>query len=202
MRRTIGLAAAAVLLLAACGGDGDDEGGGVDGGGDDGTGEAFESPSEVIGDADEGIEGVQAVRVAQHDHVDGEIDYGLRPPAGGAHAHVWWNCGFYDEPVPDVNAVHTLEHGAVWLAYAPDLDEGDVEVLHDLTRETQKVLSSPYEGLDDGVAVVATAWARQLTLDSVDDPRLAEFVARYEGGSQSPEGEVPCSGTELGEPIP
>ena len=115
---------------------------------------------------------------------------------------VWWNCGFYDEPVRDENAVHALEHGAVWLAYSPDLDEADVEVLHDLARENEKVLAAPYEGLDDGVAVVATAWARQLTLDSVDDPRLEEFVEQYQDGSQAPEAGASCTGTPVGEPIP
>ena len=117
---------------------------------------------------------------------DGDIPYGLRPPAGGMHRPVWWNCGFYDEPVRDENAVHDLEHGAVWLAYSPDLDEagrgGDPR---DRPRE-RKVLAAPYEGLDPGVAVVATAWARQLTLDGVDDPRLEAFVEQYQDGDQRP----------------
>ena len=50
-------------------------------------------------------------------------------------------------------------------------------MIHELARDNDEVLAAPYEGLDPGVAVVATAWARQLTLESVDDPRLAEFVA-------------------------
>jgi Protein of unknown function (DUF3105) len=160
--------------------------------------------SEVLGDADEGIDGVQSVRVYYSDpvHVEGEgdVDYELRPPAGGMHATVWWNCGFYDEPVRDENVVHALEHGAVWLAYAPDLDVADVEVLHDLARDNEKVLAAPYVGLDD--AVVATAWARQLALDSVDDPRLEAFVEQYQDGPQAPESGATCSDTPLGEPIP
>ena len=163
--------------------------------------------SEVLGDADEGIEGVQAIRVYYESPVhtaeaDGDVDYELRPPAGGMHRPVWWNCGFYDEPIPDENAVHDLEHGAVWLAYSPDLEDADVEVLHDLARQNDHVLASPYEDLEAGVAVVATAWARQLTLDSVDDPRLDAFVEQYQGGSQAPESGASCSGTDLGTPIP
>ena len=75
------------------------------------------------GDADEGIDGVQAIRVYYDDpvHTESIVDYELRPPAGGIHNPVWWNCGFYDEAIPDENVVHDLEHGAVWLAYAPDL---------------------------------------------------------------------------------
>ena len=137
-----------------------------------------------------------------HVEGEGEVDYQCVPPPEGMHATVWWNCGFYDEPVRDENAVHSLEHGAVWLAYAPGLADADVEVLHDLARENEKVLAAPYEGLDDGVAVVATAWARQLMLESVDDPRLEEFVDLYQDGSQSPEVGASCSGTPVGEPIP
>jgi hypothetical protein len=59
-------------------------------------------------------------------HVGGNIDYdqdlGI-PPAGGPHNPSWQNCGFYDELVRDENAVHSLEHGAVWITYQPDLPQ-------------------------------------------------------------------------------
>jgi hypothetical protein len=192
-RRARALPVAAVLALvtlAACGGDGSTV---ADGG-----------ESEVLGEAGEGIDGVQAVRVYYEDpvHAEGEVDYDLRPPAGGMHDAVWWNCGFYDTAVPDEHAVHDLEHGAVWLAYAPGLDEADVAVIHDLVRANPKVLAAPYPGLAEGEAVVATAWARQLRLGSVDDDRLAAFVARYQDGSQAPEAGAGCTGTPLGRPIP
>jgi len=190
MRPLLGYLAATVLLLAGCGDDGGDEAGG--------SGDAtFESPTEPLGDADEGIEGVQAYRVHYPagqgpPHRDGDIEYGLQPPVGGLHDEVSLECGFYDEPVRDENVLHSLEHGAVWLAYPPDLAEDDVEVIRELARDNDEVLAAPYEGLEPGVAVVASAWARQLTLDSVDDPRLAEFVAAYQNGDQHPEPGVPC----------
>ena len=43
-----------------------------------------------------------------------------RPPPGGVHAPFWQNCGIYTEPVEAKNALHSLEHGAVWLTYDPD----------------------------------------------------------------------------------
>lgn len=183
-----------LLVLSGCsGGDGGDAGNDLEGG-----------QSELIGDADEGIEGVEAIRVYYSSpvHTEGIVDYDLRPPAGGLHNPVWWNCGFYDEPVPDENAVHDLEHGVVWLAYAPDLPEADIEVIHDLVRANDKVLAAPYPALEPGEAVVATAWARQLRLDSVDDPRLAEFVDQYQDGSQAPESGATCAGSPLGDPLP
>jgi hypothetical protein len=188
--------AVSLLLAGACSGDG--SGGAVD---------LVEGrKSEVLGDADEGIDGVQSIRVYYtapvHVGMDQDVDYELRPPAGGLHAPIWWNCGFYDQPVRDENAVHDLEHGVVWLSYSPSLDAQDVEVLHDIARANDKVLVAPYEGLDVGVAVVATAWARQLTLESVDDPRLDAFVEQYQDGDQAPEAGASCTGSPLGAPIP
>ena len=192
LRRAVALGVIPLVLMLAVGCS--------DGGGSDLAG----GESEVVGDADEGIDGVQAIRVYYSDpvHTESIVDYDLRPPAGGMHNPVWWNCGFYDEALPDEHVVHDLEHGAVWLAYAPDLDAADVEVIHDLARANAKVIAAPYPSLAEGEAVVATAWARQLRLDDVDDPRLAEFVEQYQDGSQAPESGAACTGGPLGDPLP
>jgi hypothetical protein len=189
MRPPLGCLVATALLLAGCGDDGGDPAAE--------TGGAFESPTEALGDADEGIEGVQSFRLYYPagqgpPHRDGDIEYGLEPQVGGLHDEVSLECGFYDEPVREENVGHSLEHGAVWLAYAPDLAAEDVDVLRELAQDEDEVLAAPYEGLDPDVAVVASSWARQLTLESVDDPRLEEFVEEYQNGDQHPEPGVPC----------
>jgi hypothetical protein len=193
----IGCAAVvATLVMALCGSACSKD--------DDGGGTALRGgESEVLGDADEGIDGVQSIRVYYEDpvHAESVIDYDLRPPAGGIHNSVWWNCGFYDEAMPDEHVVHALEHGAVWLAYDPDLDPADVEAIQELAGANPKVIAAPYPDLAEGEAVVATAWARQLRVDSAGDPRLAEFVDQYQDGSQAPESGASCAGG-LGEPIP
>jgi hypothetical protein len=186
-----------VLVLVGCSDDGEGQGGNGLAGGE----------SEVLGQADEGIEGVKAIRVAASTgpgslHTESIVDYDLRPPAGGAHNPVWWNCGFYDEVIPDEHAVHDLEHGVVWLAYGPELPPTDIEVVHDLARAEDKVLASPYPDLDVGEGVVATAWARQLRLESVDDERLVAFVQQYQDGDQAPEAGSTCLESPFGEPIP
>lgn len=182
-------AAAALLALTAC--SISVSGNGLQGG-----------RSESLGDADEGIDGVEAIRVADPTHTESTVDYDRRPPAGGVHAPMWWNCGFYDAALPDENAGHDLEHGVVWLAYSPDLDDADVEVVHDLARANAKVLAAPYPDLPAGEAVVATAWARQLRVDSADDERLAAFVEQYQDGAEAPEAGATCTGSDLGVPIP
>ena len=144
------------------------------------------------------IEGVQSYDGLTQNHVTDDVDYPQSPPVGGDHDPRWQNCGVYDAPVRDENAVHSLEHGAVWLAYRPDLPADQVEVLRAFARGHTHILVSPYDGLSE--AVVATAWGKQLRLDSVTDPRLALFVAMYEEGPQTPELGVTCSGA-VGSPI-
>jgi hypothetical protein len=131
-------------------------------------------------------------------HVQGPIQYPQSPPVGGNHNPYWQNCGVYDTPIQNENAVHSLEHGAVWLAYRPDLPADQVEILRSLARGHSHILVAPYPGLTD--PVVATAWGLQLRLQSAADPRLAQFVTLYEQGPQAPEQGVTCSGA-LGDPI-
>jgi len=42
---------------------------------------------------------------------------GELPPMGGTHNQVWQNCGVYETPLRSDLAVHSLEHGAVWITY-------------------------------------------------------------------------------------
>lgn len=117
---------------------------------------------------------------------------GVLPPVGGDHDPQVQNCGYYPSPIRNENAIHSMEHGAVWLTYQPELAQGDIERLKGLTGSHAYLLVSPYPGL--AVPVVASAWGVQLQVPSVDDPALAAFVARYEQGAQTPEPGAPCSG--------
>jgi Protein of unknown function (DUF3105) len=113
-------------------------------------------------------------------HVGGDIDYDQdlgTPPAGGPHNPDWQNCGFYDETVRDENAVHSLEHGAVWITYQPDVPQDELERLSDLTQSNSFVLVSPYP--DQDAPAVATAWGIQQRLGSAEDPELEQFIKIY-----------------------
>jgi Protein of unknown function (DUF3105) len=125
------------------------------------------------------------------------VDYAQTPPVGGEHNPVWQNCGFYDEPVANENAVHSLEHGAVWITYSPDLPQDQVDVLRDLAHSQTYVLVSPYPDLPSNV--VASAWGKQLSLQSADDPDLERFVRAYRQGPQTPEPGAVCTGG-IGQP--
>ncbi len=143
------------------------------------------------------LEGAQYYEVPSQYHTEGPVLYDPIPPVGGDHAPVWQNCGFYDSPVRNENAVHSLEHGAVWITYSPDLPVDQVEALRALASGHTHVLVSPYPGLP--APVVASAWGVQLMLEGAYDPRLEQFVSAYEQGPQNPEPGAPCSGG-IGEP--
>jgi hypothetical protein len=136
------------------------------------------------------FEEVPAVHVATA--VDYEADYGMNPPAGGNHNQAWLNCGVYSEPQQNENAVHSLEHGAVWITYDPDaLSDAEIETLRDSIPGTYMLLT-PYPDLP--APVVASAWANQVQLDGVDDPRLADFIEKFRQSPDAPEPGAACTG--------
>jgi len=138
------------------------------------------------------LSGVQDFPGLSRNHVEGAVDYSQNPPVGGDHAPVWVNCGTYPEPVSPEMAVHSLEHGAVWIAYQPDLPSSDVEELNAFAENNDYVLVSPVEEMD--AQVVATAWGKQLPLQQAGDERLPAFVTTYANGPQTPEPGAPCTG--------
>ncbi|WP_350347778.1 DUF3105 domain-containing protein [Agromyces sp. G08B096] len=124
-------------------------------------------------------------------HVQGAVDYEQTPPAGGEHNPAWLNCGVYTEPVPNENAVHSLEHGAIWVTYDPELPAADLDALKAKLPSTYVVLS-PFEGLPS--PVVLSGWNVQLQLDEADDPRVSEFFEEYWKSDLVPEPGALCTG--------
>jgi hypothetical protein len=118
-------------------------------------------------------EGVEVIAIGDATHIEGAITYEQDPPAGGNHNTGDLPCQAYDEPVPNELAVHSLEHGAIWITYQPDLPEDDIDTLRAQARRSE-VIVSPYPGLDS--PVVVTSWGRQMRVDSADDERIEQFV--------------------------
>jgi hypothetical protein len=142
-----------------------------------------------------GGEGVEIDGVETFDneslHVEGTVDYPQTPPAGGEHSQAWLNCGVYDQPVPNENAVHSLEHGALWVTYDPALGDGQLEALRAKLPSTYVVLS-PFDGLPS--PIVLSGWNTQLQIEDADDPRIAEFFEEYWKSQNVPEPGALCTG--------
>lgn len=138
------------------------------------------------------IDGVQEFAVVSALHQVTPVDYPQSPPAGGAHHPTWQQCGVYSAPIVDEHAVHSLEHGAIWITYQPELGSAEVEKLANITRQSGYRLLSPYPGIDS--PIILTGWGVQLKLDSADNPRLMQFISKYEQGPTTPELGATCGG--------
>jgi hypothetical protein len=124
-------------------------------------------------------------------HVETKVTYPQTPPAGGEHSPVWLDCGVYTQPVPNENAVHSLEHGAIWVTYDPSLPAADLAALRAQLPSTYAILS-PYVGLPS--PIVLSGWNVQLQLQSATDKRIPEFFKKYWQGGTAPEPGSPCTG--------
>jgi len=125
-------------------------------------------------------------------HVAGKVTYPQNPPAGGAHNPAWQNCGVYERPLYNEYAVHSMEHGAVWIMYREETAVDQVQQLQQAVAGRDYVLLSPYADLKAPVTV--SAWNAQLELDSPTDPRLLKFIQKYAQGGTAPEIGASCSG--------
>ncbi|MFO7540598.1 MAG: DUF3105 domain-containing protein [Chloroflexota bacterium] len=119
-------------------------------------------------------------------------EFGGLPPAGGIHNDTWQTCGIYDEPVLPEHAIHSMEHGAIWITYHPDLPENQVNQLQSMVRGQTFILLSPYPDQDAPIAL--TAWGLQVTVESASDNRIPRFIERYRLGPQTIERGATCNG--------
>lgn len=139
-----------------------------------------------------GIDGLQTfTEEPKERHTTGHVTYDHTPPAGGQHFPAWLRCGVYTEPVPNEFAVHSEEHGAVWLTYLPDASVDDIAKLAALAKGNDYVLVSPYPGQPG--KFMASTWGAQLSVDTAADDRLKEFVEAYAGGGQGGEKGADCA---------
>ncbi|MET7856361.1 DUF3105 domain-containing protein [Streptomyces sp. NPDC005318] len=127
-------------------------------------------------------------------HVTTTVTYPMKPPVGGDHNPVWMNCDgeVYKKAIPDMSAVHSLEHGSVWVTYTDKASDADVAKLADRVGRTPYSLMSPYQ--DQAGTIILSAWGNQVTVDSADDRRVDQFFAKFVQGAQTPEPGASCTG--------
>ena len=140
---------------------------------------------------EEGIEGIEQYTRTDRTHVQGDVAYKETPPVGGQHANVWAACNgdVYDDPVIKEQAVHSLEHGAVWITYQPSLESSQINALEDKVRGY--TFMSPL--VEQDAPIVLTAWSNQLSLQTADDPRIDQFLRKFRQGPQTPEPGATCN---------
>lgn len=139
------------------------------------------TPSAEQQDPSQLIDGVVTVdyskTTGKHVQPTERVGYDQKPPFGGSHDAEWADCTgtVYNKAMRNENAVHSLEHGAVWIAYNPDkVDNAAIDTLQDKVDGKAYTFMSPYPDLDTPIAL--QSWGHQLKLDSADDARVDQFI--------------------------
>ncbi len=144
---------------------------------------------------------VQSYPGGQHVDPNVRVAYTHSPPMGGTHDYSWAACNgvVYPTAVRSENLVHSMEHGAVWIAYNPDQVSG--AALDALTARVEGkpyTVMSPYPGLDRPISL--QSWGHQLKLDTADDRRIDQFIAALRTNRYThPESGASCQALGPGE---
>lgn len=140
------------------------------------------------------IAGERTWKDLKQGHVEEKVDYPMNPPVGGDHNQVWMNCNadVYTDEIPKENAVHSLEHGAVWVTYNDKASEADVKALTEKVKSTPYSLMSPVK--DQKEPLMLSAWGKQVAVDSATDDRVGKFFTQYVQGPQTLEPGAACTG--------
>ncbi|MEV0592515.1 DUF3105 domain-containing protein [Nonomuraea cavernae] len=130
-------------------------------------------------------------------HVWKPVSYKESPPVGGEHSNYWQQCDIYAKPIHSEHGVHSMEHGAIWITYRPDLPKAQVDKLTEVATSTgqqEYMLMSPFTDLP--APIVVSSWGHQLKLDSPDDPKLSAFIKKFQNGKDTPEPGATCGGPD------
>jgi hypothetical protein len=130
-------------------------------------------------------------------HQTGVIQYPMHPPVGGTHNPEWQRClgDVYPAAIADEHAVHSMEHGAVWITYRPDLPAAQVRVLAAKVTGNDFMLMSPYPNLDAPISI--QTWGFQLKVDSASDSRIDDFIKDLREVSSQEPGATCSQGTYI-----
>ena len=113
--------------------------------------------------------------------------YNSNPPTSGPHYEQWAKWGVYDEPVPDEQLIHNLEHGGIWISYR-DKDKQDlIDKLKNVAEDYSVKVILTYRPENDSPIALA-AWTRLLKLQSFDEKQIKGFIRAFinKGPEQTP----------------
>lgn len=127
-------------------------------------------------------------------HEWGPLTYQVVPPVGGTHNYNWQNCAgdVYTEPIAQEHAVHSLEHGAVWITYRPDLPQDQIDKLKSKVEGVSYMMMSPYPNLDSPISL--QSWGFKLKVDNASDERIDKYIRALRLNTSMEEGASCSSG--------
>lgn len=123
-----------------------------------------------------------------NDHVEGTVQYEANPPTSGNHFIIPTEDGAYAETPPTEQVLHALEHGRVYIQYAPDINESVKSQLQGLFDEDPYHMVLSPNGTDMPYAVAVTAWNQVLACEEPSDGMFDAIRAfREQYRDQGPE---------------
>ncbi len=133
--------------------------------------------------------------------------YADPPGTSGLHDQSWLTTPkVFDAQPPETQAVHSMEHGAVFVYYLPEAVSQDVvDRLAGIARSRDATFLAPYPGLTEDRALTLTAWNRRQSCPA-SSPQggaaltpaeaatiAAGFATAFECTGNAPEnGQAPC----------
>lgn len=123
-----------------------------------------------------------------------DYEYNSIPATSGQHnaQTAIWN--LYDEPVPEINYVHNLEHGGVVVQYGSGVPASAVTQVSDwYQQDTNGLIVAPLapeleeEAPNLADKLVLTSWTHMMTCTTFDEGAFDDFVDDFRG----PQGDAP-----------
>jgi Protein of unknown function (DUF3105) len=105
-------------------------------------------------------------RARDRAHIEGMLplaSYGSTPPASGPHNEITFGAGVYSTAPPIDRVLHSLEHGAAVVWYAPDASGEELDRIRAFYEDEEvggRVIVAPYDYPEQGSAGVLPAGAR------------------------------------------
>ena len=135
-----------------------------------------------------------ALEASHVQELPNDYEYNSIPATSGLHnpQTAIWN--LYDEPVPQINSTHNLEHGGVLVQYGSEVPQGAVVRIGDwYQQDTNGLIVAPLaEELEEerpelADKVVLTSWTHMMTCSDFDEGAFDDFIDDYRG----PQGDAP-----------
>ncbi len=100
--------------------------------------------------------------------------YKTNPPTSGAHYGTAQPGGFYNRSIQDENAVHSLEHGYIWITFK-DQSKNVLDELKKIAKRYPYRVVISYRKENDSPLALAS-WGRLLKLNNFDKKKIMEFI--------------------------
>ena len=146
-----------------------------------GYNQIFKTPSIIMEDMS------QSIPIQNRDHINQSETlqvYNSNPPTSGPHAGAIKG-GFYSEEILDINGVHNLEHGYIWITYR-NISSAVIATLKKIAkRYSGRVLVSERMANDTQIAMASWGRLDKMTESTFDEDYALRFIKKYT--NKSPE---------------